>query len=313
MSASPATARADAGPAAPRLGVRVPRMRRGWTAQRIAIGLALIALSGWACFRAWADIFVIAAGDEEASQVWLALPVAAWLVWGRWTAVQRTRPTYSFYGPALIVLGLLCHEIGFRNYLQVAWHGGAVLVLVGAIFTVVGPKLVWRLWPALLVFAFLVPVPGAIRQELAMPLQTLTAASAEFVFELLGVRVNRVGSTLVYNDQAMLVAEACNGMRMMFALVLVAYAFAFGTPLRPSVRVALIVLSPIAAVFCNVIRVVPTVLLTGHYPDTAGPVFHDLAGWAMLAVSFLLLMGFIRMLRWAEVPVMQPQASLAGA
>ncbi|MEM1026570.1 MAG: exosortase/archaeosortase family protein [Planctomycetota bacterium] len=297
---------------APRSPMRLPRMRRGWTAQRVIIGLLLIALSGWACLRAWADIFVIAAGDEEASQVWLALPVAAWLVWGRWTAVQRTRPTYSFWGPAIIALGVLIHELGFRNYVQVAWHGGAVLMLIGAIFTVVGPKLVWRLWPALLVFAFLVPVPGAIRQELAMPLQTLTAASAEFVFELLGVRVSRVGNTLQYNGETMLVAEACNGMRMMFALVLVAYAFAFGTPLRPSVRVALIVLSPIAAVLCNVIRVVPTVLLTGHYPDTAGPMFHDLAGWAMLAVSFLLLMGFIRMLRWAEVPVMQPQATLAS-
>lgn len=297
---------------ADRSGLGIPRMRRGWTTQRIVIAVALIALSGWACLRAWADIFWIAYHDEEASQVWLALPVAAWLIWGRWTAVQRTRPTYSFYGPGVIAAGLLLHEFGFRNYVQVAWHGGAVLVLLGAIFTVVGPNLVWRLWPALLVFAFLVPVPGAIRQELAMPLQTLTAAAAQFVFELLAVRVTRVGNTLSYNGETMLVAEACNGMRMMFALVLVAYAFAFGTPLRPSVRVALIVLSPIAAVFCNVIRVVPTVLLTGHYPDSAGPLFHDLAGWAMLAVSFLLLMGFIRMLRWADVPVMQSQAALSS-
>ena len=88
--------------------------------------------------------------------------------------------------------------------------------------------------------------------------------------------------------------------------------FAFGTPLRPSVRAMLLVLSPVAAVVCNVIRVVPTVWLYGHYPDTVGPVFHDLSGWAMLAVAFFLLLGFVRMLRWAEVPVMQPQAALTA-
>ena len=33
--------------------------------------------------------------------------------------------------------------------------------------------------------------------------------------------------------------------------------------------------------------------------------FHDLSGWAMLALAFVLLMGTVRLLRWAEVPVMQ--------
>ncbi len=289
-----------------------PRMRRGWTSQRIFIALALIALSFVACYRAWADILWIAYNDEEASQVWLVLPVAAWLVWGRWTAVRRTRPVYTFLGPALVALGLAIHEFGFRTNLQIGWHGGAVLALVGAMVTVAGPSLTWRLWPAVLVFAFLVPVPGSIRQQMSLPLQVETARYAQFLFELLGMRVERVGNVFYYNNKPMMVAEACNGMRMMFALMLVAYAFAFGTPLRPSVRVALIVLSPFAAVLCNVIRVVPTIMVKGHFSEAVGQTFHNIAGWAMLALAFFLLMGFIRTLRWAEVPVMQPQASLAA-
>jgi hypothetical protein len=33
--------------------------------------------------------------------------------------------------------------------------------------------------------------------------------------------------------------------------------------------------------------------------------FHDYAGWLMLPVSFLILLGVIRLLRWAMVPVMK--------
>ncbi|BAM03250.1 hypothetical protein PSMK_10910 [Phycisphaera mikurensis NBRC 102666] len=277
------------------------------------MGLTLVGLAVTACYRAFADILYIAVRDEEASQVLLVPFVIGWLCHVRWTAIQRTRPAYDFAGPAVIAAGLAVHLWGGATNLQVAWHGGAVLCLLGAITTVAGRPLLWRIWPAVLVLAFLVPVPGIFRQQLAMPLQEYTAAAAEFVFTLLGLGVERSGNMLVYNGHPVMVAEACNGMRMMFALVLVAYAFAFGTPLLPSVRVMLLVLSPVAAVLTNIIRVVPTVILYGHYPDVAAGLFHDLAGWAMLAVAFCLLLMLVRTLKWADVPVMAPRTNLATA
>jgi len=98
---------------------------------------------------------------------------------------------------------------------------------------------------------------------------------------------------------------------MVFALVLVSYAFAFGTPLRWYVRAIILGLSPISALICNVIRMIPTVWLYGlsdrEWFGVAGSsvaeVFHDVAGWVMLVLAFLLLMGAIKMLRWAMVPV----------
>jgi len=60
------------------------------------------------------------------------------------------------------------------------------------------------------------------------------------------------------------VAEACNGMRMVFALVLVSYAFAFSMPLRNGVRLVVLAASPLAAIVCNVIRLIPTIWLYGN-------------------------------------------------
>ena len=33
--------------------------------------------------------------------------------------------------------------------------------------------------------------------------------------------------------------------------------------------------------------------------------FHDYSGWLMLPIAFLILLGIIKMLRWAMIPVMR--------
>jgi exosortase/archaeosortase family protein len=99
------------------------------------------------------------------------------------------------------------------------------------------------------------------------------------------------------------VAEACNGMRMTFALMLVSFAFALTTPLRGYVRVLVVLLSPVSAMVCNVIRLVPTVWVFGNCRASVAQAFHDFSGWLMLFVAFLSLMAVIRLLRWFAVPV----------
>lgn len=268
-----------------------------------------MALSIWAGLAAWADIIFIAMHDEEASQVWLVLPIAGWMIWSRRETVENLPPRYSAFGPLLIAVGWAVSMYGFFELKQALWHGGVVICLIGAAATVVGSRIMWRLLPVIVVMAFLVPVPAMIRQRIAIPMQTWTASASEFAFNLLALPVSRSGNVLTYMGQDIAVAEACNGMRMIFALLLVSYAFVFVTPLRPAVRALILILSPLAAIGCNVVRLVPTVYLYGVSPEKWGPTFHDLSGWAMLAVAFLLLMGTVRLLQWAEVPVMQPRPS----
>ena len=74
----------------------------------------------------------------------------------------------------------------------------------------------------------------------------------------------RFGNVLVINNEQIAVGEACNGMRMVFALVLVAYAFVFSSPLKMTTRLVLLVLSPLAALICNVVRLIPTSLVLGY-------------------------------------------------
>ena len=90
---------------------------------------------------------------------------------------------------------------------------------------------------------------------------------------------------------------------MVFALVLVSFAFAYSLPLRNSVRVLVLLASPLAAIACNVIRLLPTVWLYGYSAEPIAKKFHDVSGWIMLPVAFVLLLGIVRLLRWAMIPV----------
>lgn len=298
-------------------------IRRGWTTSHLVLTFVLIGLGVLATLPAWADILHIARMDEESSHIFLVPLVVAWLVWVRRGRLRLCQPRGMWVGPLLVAVGWGVSTYGFHNAVQSFWHGGAVLVVIGCLLTGVGTDVLFRFFPVFIVLAFLVPIPGMVRQQVAIPLQTATAQVTQILFDLMGLPVERSGNLLTINGTDVAIAEACNGMRMVFALVLVCFAFAFGEPLRQYVRVLILAASPLSAILCNVIRMIPTLWLYGYghevveffgaHPSPGQTIddlgksladtFHDMSGWIMLGVAFLLLMGIIRILQWAMLPI----------
>ena len=275
----------------------------GWTIWHLLGAVAMGALGFWATRRAWADIAFIAAKDEEASHIYLVPFVAAWMVWARRTRLRFCMPTGMMIGPLIVALGWAASVYGYNHALQSVWHAGAVAVVTGCVLSVLGKDVLFRFLPAFVVLAFLVPVPGSIRQAIAVPLQTATAVVTQALLETVGIPIERSANMLTVNGHNVTVAEACNGMRMVFALILVSYAFAYSMPLRDGVRLLVLAASPLAAIICNVIRLIPTVWLFGYSSHEIAEKFHDISGWIMLPVAFFMLLGIMRLLRWALVPV----------
>jgi hypothetical protein len=59
---------------------------------------------------------------------------------------------------------------------------------------------------------------------------------------------------------------------------------------------------------CNTLRVVPTVLFYGYASPEVADMFHDLSGWGVNLLAFLILLGLIQLARWLGVPVDRPAA-----
>jgi exosortase len=278
-------------------------VKHGWTRARLWTAAVLGVLGVVVTFPAWADIFNIAYRDEEASHIFLVPLVMGWLVWVRRGRFRHCQPRGTFIGPLLVALGWAISTWGYRHAVQSFWHGGAVLVVTGCVLSALGWDVLMRFLPAFVLLAFLVPIPGMIRQQVAIPLQQATAQVTQVLFDICGLPVERSGNMLSINGTAVEIAEACNGLRMVFALVLVSYGFAFGEPLRNYARVLIVAASPLSAILCNVVRMLPTLWLYGYGPRTLADSFHNIAGWVMLALAFMMLMGIIRLLRWAYIPV----------
>ncbi len=280
-----------------------PLVRQGWSIEHAIAAIALVAFGAFATREAWADIYRIAMTDEEQSHIFLVPIVAAWMVMARKIRMSDCPPAGQMIGPIILLGGFAVHWFGYANAMQSLWHGGAVVIFIGALLTALGKNVLFRFLPAFVVLVLLVPIPGLIRQQISIPLQTASAATTQAILEIFGTPIERNGNLLTINGTDVAVAEACNGMRMVFALFLVSYAFAFSMPLRNATRFTILIASPFAAIMCNVIRLIPTVLLYGYSTDKIAGQFHDISGWLMLPIAFGLLLGIIRLLRWALIPV----------
>lgn len=272
----------------------------------VPLALFLLALGVWIGREQWVEIYEYATRDQEYSHILLTLPVAGLLVWVRRLRLRHFRVSGAWTGVAIVLAGLIARERGFEFNRQILQHAGTVMIAIGCVMSVLGQSALTRFFPAVLALAFLVPVPGELRQQIAVQLQQATATITQAILGAVGVETRVIGNTLSINGKELIVAEACNGMRLVFPLVMITFVFAFSIPLRNSVRLVLLLASPLVALVCNVIRTVPTVWIHGQFTDPAAKFpeqFHDAAGWAMLPLAFVVLMALIRVLRWAQVPV----------
>jgi exosortase len=266
-----------------------------------ALGMGLLGVA--ATWDAWLDIYTLAYKDEEYSHIFLVPIVALAMVYVRRMRMRHCRPSGAIVGVMLVALGWAMHSYGFYHARQAMWHLGAVVVVLGCMVSVLGKNVLFRFLPAVAVLVFLVPVPGRVRQAIALPLQTWTAQTAQTGLEICGVETEVSGNTLSINGRPVTVAEACNGMRMVFPLLLVSYAFCFALPLRGGVRFLMLLVSPLIAIFCNVVRTMPTIWLYGNANRAIADAFHEWSGWAMYIVSLVLLFVIIRALKWAMLPL----------
>lgn len=270
---------------------------------RLPVAAALACAAAAVTWPIWDEIIRRARLDPENSHIVLALPVAVWLGWLRRARLRRVRPETSWVGLVMIAAGWGMIEAGYFYRYDIVQQLGALIAVVGAVTSVMGTELLMRLKPSLIALLFLFPVPGRIRTQIALPLQEISASITEGILQIFGVAIERSGNLLTLNGTDVAVAEACNGMRMVSALALITFAFVFSVPMRPSVRVALLIASPLIALLVNVVRLVPTTLMYGYASTDLADTFHDASGWIMLVIGLGVLWLILALLRWVEIPI----------
>ncbi|MCY2954893.1 MAG: archaeosortase/exosortase family protein [Planctomycetota bacterium] len=289
--------------------------RNRWSMWHAVASIVLVALAVLVTSDSWSDIIRLAQKDEESSHIMVVPLILAWLFWVRRERLELCRPRGTWVGPLIALAGWFLYSFGDEKLVQLFWHGGAIMLAAGCLLTIVGKDALLRFVPVFAALAFLAPVPGRFRQYVAMPLGSVTAQITQEILTVFGVAVERSGNLLSINSVDVTIAEACNGLRMVVGLALVSFTFAFVSQMKLSTRFIIVAASPLLAIACNFIRLIPTLWLYGHVSKPYADAFHDISGWFMLPLALLILVGIVNLFRWAMMPIVTVEGAyrLRGA
>ncbi len=255
--------------------------------------------------------------DDNYSVGVLVMPAALYLLWLERRALKKCTLRPSWWGLAVLALAELGRWYGLTRLFESGERYAFVLTIVGLVLLVAGWQVFRRTFWILSFLFLMVPLPGKVHNLISGPLQGLATSGAVFTLELLGVVVQREGHVMVLNgDTPVAVAEACSGLRMLTAFVVVSAVLAYVVSRPRWQKTVLVLLSVPVAIACNLLRLTITAelfLYTGS--ATAERFFHDFAGLVMMPMAFGLLWAGLGIMAWLEQtePPKQPRSRPAMA
>ncbi|MFQ5591523.1 MAG: exosortase, partial [Phycisphaerae bacterium] len=245
----------------------------------------------------WAFSHII----ERLWQVWQSNPdysvgqlvplAALYMIWMNRSRLNGVTLQPSMGGVAALACGVAVCTIG-AYFLYFSLEGVGMVVCANAIvWALVGWGGYKRLGAPLLFLFLMLPLPGQVHNAVMLPLQSFCARVSATVLETAGVPVVRYGHILEVAGRQTAVAEACNGLRMAMAFLIVTAVVAYVIN-RPLWQKIIVVFSSIPiALGCNVARIVAMAYSYGAGYEwlVEGPL-HTGTGLLMMPLALALVM-----------------------
>ena len=257
------------------------------------VAVALLAALFWAYWPVLVRLFKDWQRDDNYSVCQLVPLVAIYLIWRDRAALRDLGASPCWWGLGLVLLAIAARMYGLLYLFESAERYSFVLAVAGLVLLVAGWRMFRRVFWILLFLFLMVPLPGRIHNMISGPMQNMATIGSVFLLEVFGVTVSQEGNVILLNGSIPLaVAEACSGLRMLTAFIVVAGAMAFLVS-RPVWQKVTLVLSSIPiAIGCNLVRLCVTAMLyMAVDSETAERFFHDFAGLTMMPIAVFLLFG----------------------
>ena len=271
----------------------------------VAVVVGLLAVTVWSYWPTIMSLIREWQRNDDYSAGQLVPLVAIFLVWRE----RKTLRDYSLkpswlWGMALLLLAQATRIYGLLFMFESAERYSLVLTVGGLVLVVAGWQVFQRLKWILLLLFLMIPFPGRVHNLISSPLQGIATTGSVFLLEALGVRVSQQGNVVTLNSTLPLaVAEACSGLRMLTAFIIVA-AFIACMVNRPRLQKAVLLASSIpVAVLCNIVRICATaILMVTVSADVAQKFFHDFAGLVMMPIAVLIMFAEIGLMDRLVIP-----------
>src|SRR5262245_28704799 len=248
----------------------------------VAVGLLVLYVP------TYADLYDAYWRTERGAHGPIIFLVCAWLAWrGRRAFSARPDERMPRLGWTLVAIGLACYVLGRSQAFFQLEAGSQIPLLAGLVLALRGRRAFRELWFAIAFLVFLVPLPGSLLDAILLPLKQLVSAVCDEVLYRAGYPIARTGVVLQIGAYQLFIADACSGLKSMVALSGIGLLFVYLAAPASRVQSAILLAAVLPIAFlANAARVLILLLITYYYGDTAGPAFHNHAGYLEIAFAF---------------------------
>lgn len=278
----------------------------------LVLALAALILVYW-------DVFVWMSGvwsnNADYSHGYLVPVFAAYILWSNRGSLGQSQSSHQvtegnnqtdsglMLGGFLIGFGLLLRLAGIYMRLNTLEGVSLIPFILGVITIIFGKRAARWGAPAVLFLLFMVPLPSFLSGQLSGLLQKIATTVSTFSFQTLGIPAFAEGNIISLSNGQIGVAEACSGLRMLYAF----FALTVGACMmidRTWLEKVVIAMTAIPiAIAANCIRIIATGIAFEYLnPEIAHQIFHDVAGWLMMPLGFAILLGVLAVLDRLIVP-----------
>jgi exosortase len=245
------------------------------------------------------------ARDANYSHGFLIPVVSGYLVWASRARLRRIPPAPSWAGLAGLLAGAALLLVGVAGAEVFTQRVSLLVVIASLVLFLAGWEWLRRLAFPIGFLLLAVPLPYILYYGLTGPMQSVAARFATMGLRVVGVPVVAQGNILHLPDVSLEVAEACSGIRSLYAFLAIGALLARSMPVPPWARGAIFLATVPVSVLGNAVRVFMTALgvhLVG--PGVARGLAHELFGLIVFGGSlalFLFLRKGVRAL-WRSEP-----------
>ncbi|MBB5687390.1 exosortase A [Sphingobium boeckii] len=215
-------------------------------------------------------------------------PILGWLVWLRRQAMVTITPRSWTAALAILAAGAFGWLLGEAAGVALARHLGLVMMLQGAVMTLLGPAVSRVLMFPLGYMIFMIP----FGEPLVPPLQTLTAQMCMAMLGWIGIPARIDGVFITTSAGYFEVAEACSGVNFLIAMLAFAVLVANVCFKSWTRRISFVLFAVATSILANGVRAWGTIAISHATSlDFAAGFDHIVYGWIFFGLVLAIVMA----------------------
>jgi exosortase A len=228
------------------------------------------------------------ANDSNYSHGFLVPLISGFLIWRQREELAACQRSSTWVGWAMILFGMLIFVIGNAGSEYFTVRVSLVITLFGLVLYLFGKEITRRVWFAIFLLLFMIPVPAVVYFSITFPMQLLASKVAVFAMDVLGIPVARQGNIIHLPNTSLEVAEACSGLRSLISLLAMGAIYAYLSQRRFWAQAVLFVSTIPLAIVGNMSRVFVTALIAYAWDfDTTAEPLHTIMGAMVFVIAFI--------------------------